>query len=334
MGIVAMGMGLGVLGNCYGQPVVAMLGFGGALLHVVNHAFFKSLLFFGAGSVVHGIGTRDMEKMGGLSRKMPFTTVMFAVGAVAICGLPPLNGFIGEFLLFMAAFWYVPDVSSSVMLGVPVGVALALTGALALAGFSRAFGIVFLGEGRSSAVEHAHDCEMSMRLPMMLLVIGCVVLGLAVPLLLWLASGKLASLFCVVAVALGLICVVAILFLLRHLLLSGKTVEVGPTWDCGYAAPSARMQYTASSFSQPILLLVRHLLRVRRKFTPPRGLFPAQTAFASETPDVANERVYRPVFAALENLLARLQWMQHGRLNFYILAIVLALIALLVWKMG
>jgi hypothetical protein len=124
-----------------------------------------------------------------------------------------------------------------------------------------------------------------------------------------------------------------LLGLLRRRLVAGRTAAPVPTWDCGYAAPTARMQYTASSFAQPLLWIARHLVASHHRCAPPQGLFPASAAFASETPDVAHERVYRPAFAALERLLARVHWIQHGRLNLYILAIAAALLALLVWKM-
>jgi len=110
-------------------------------------------------------------------------------------------------------------------------------------------------------------------------------------------------------------------------------VSEAVTWDCGYAAPTARMQYTASSFADPITRLFRVFLRTRRRFAPPTGLFPSSSSFSSETPDVYRERMYRPVFSAAERVLARFRWLQHGRLNLYILCIVLALLGLLGWKL-
>ena len=148
--------------------------------------------------------------------------------------------------------------------------------------------------------------------------------------LLAVAGGTMAFVTAVACVFLGLLLG---LVMLRRRLLAGRTVGEAGTWDCGYIAPTARMQYTASSFAQPILRIARHVMMAHRRFTPPRGLFPAQSAFASEKPDVYQERVYRPLFKRGESLLGRVQWMQHGKLNYYILAIVLALLALLAWKL-
>ena len=153
IGIIALGLGVGLLGMSTGSPVLIVLGFGGALLHVLNHALFKGLLFLGAGAVVHGTGTREIDQLGGLLKRMPWTAATFLVGAVAISGLPPLNGFVSEFLIYLGAF------KGGISTGGPVAVpllaliaGLALIGGLAVACFTKAFGIVFLGEPRSEHV--------------------------------------------------------------------------------------------------------------------------------------------------------------------------------------
>jgi hypothetical protein len=120
---------------------------------------------------------------------------------------------------------------------------------------------------------------------------------------------------------------------LRSLLLARRSVTGSVTWDCGYAAPTPRMQYTASSFADPLTRQFRFLLRTQRRMTPPAGLFPTAASLSSETPDVYRERLYRPLFAAAERMLSRFRWIQHGRLNLYILYIVLTLLALLAWKL-
>ena len=162
------------------------LGFAGALLHVVNHAVFKSLLFLAAGSVLHATGTGDLDRLGGLLKRMPVTGATFLIGAAAICGLPPLNGFVSEFLIYLGAMAGLGSQDHSVpawpMMSVLVVGGLALIGGLAAACFTKAFGIVFLGEPRSDGAAGAHEAGAAMRWPMMMLAGLCVLIGLTAPL--------------------------------------------------------------------------------------------------------------------------------------------------------
>jgi formate hydrogenlyase subunit 3/multisubunit Na+/H+ antiporter MnhD subunit len=355
IGIIALGLGVGLLGVSYGHPVMAFLGFAGGLLHVVNHAVFKSLLFLSAGSVLHASGTREIDHLGGLLKRMPTTAVAFLVGSVAICGLPPLNGFVSEFMIYVGSLSALAGASGVPVAGLGASLivvaSLALIGGLAVACFTKAFGVIFLGEPRSHHVDHAHEAGSAMRIPMAVLAIACLVIGLSGPLAIQLLAPAVESLtggtmgvvmdtawavhtlWMITAVAVGILVLAALLALIRAHLLVGRPVTEAVTWDCGYAAPTVRMQYTASSFADPITRLFRAFLRTRRRFAPPTGLFPATSSFASDTPDVYRERMYRPAFSTVESVLARFRWLQHGRLNLYILYIVLALLVLLAWKL-
>ncbi|MBU1412858.1 hypothetical protein KKD52_13505 [Myxococcota bacterium] len=357
MGIVTMGLGVGLLGISARDPVMAILGFSGALLHVLNHAVFKGLLFLGAGAVVHATGLRNMESLGGLYKRMPFAGTTFLVGSAAISGLPPLAGFVSEFLIYVAAFAGIVRAQDTIALSgaiVTVG-ALALIGGLALACFAKAFGVIFLGEPRSEQARHAHPTGRAMRFPMLLLAILCLALGLGGPFLLPLLATvtapitglppevsrvvvretpALSVLWMLSAVTGGLILLAALLYALRARLLSGREIGSSGTWDCGYVAPTARMQYTASSFADPVLKMFGAFMGTRSRFNPPEGLFPEGSSFSSETPDVSQERIYTPLFSRLEQVMARLRMMQHGLLHLYILMIVVSLLALLVWKLG
>jgi formate hydrogenlyase subunit 3/multisubunit Na+/H+ antiporter MnhD subunit len=356
IGIIALGLGLGLLGVSRGQPTLAALGFGGALLHVLNHALFKGLLFLGAGAVLHGTGTRDIDHLGGLLKRMRWTGLTFLVGAAAISGLPPLNGFVSEFLIYLGAFrsaaaGNAPGILVPVLLVIG---SLALIGGLAAGCFTKAFGIVFLGEPRSSHAEHAHECGLAMRLPMIVLALACFAIGLfpaaaarsmtgvVAPLAGKAGAGAAAAalrgaevpLVMVAAGAVMLLALVAALAFLRRALLSGRSVEETVTWDCGYARPTARMQYTSSSFAQPFTALFRLFLRTRRRLEPPEGFFPAGASLSTETPDACRQGLFRPAFAGIERLLGLLRVLQHGRVQTYVLYVVLVLLALLVWKMG
>lgn len=351
IGIVSLGLGLGVIGCALDMPVVAVTGFAGALLHVLNHAVFKSLLFMGAGSVHHATGTRDMEQLGGLMKRMPATGIAFVTGAASISGLPPMNGFVSEFLIFFAALRLVlAGDATGVAAGLLTLVGLGLIGCLAATCFVKAAGVVFLGEPRSERAAGARESGRSLTVPMALLALGCAAIGFAAP---WAAAAAaavagsfagelapLAALDCAIAPlwgivgAAGLVAALSLLFLwLRLRLLRGRAVAQAPTWDCGYVKPAARMQYTSSSFTDPILRVFHVLLRTRRRQEPLRVLFPARSSFATETPDFSHEGMYEPLFEGVRRTASRFYWIQHGRVNLYILAIAVALLGLLIWKM-
>ena len=355
IGIISLGLGLGMIGVTSGSPTLAVLGFGGGLLHVVNHAVFKGLLFLGAGSILHATGVRELDHLGGLLKRMPWTGATFLVGAAAISGLPPLNGFVSEFLLYFGAFksavaTHAPGTAAP---GLSAIAGLALIGGLASACFAKAFGIVFLGEPRSGRAGQAHESNGAMVLPMAILAAACLLIGLlpwAVvgamgPLLaavtrltpaevapiLAEASGVLRCVSLASCVLLGLVLFLAVL---RRTLLSGRRVETAVTWDCGYALPSARMQYTASSFAQPLLVFFSPFLRTRERKAGLQGYFPGASSLATETRDTYRELIFEPLFTGCRQLLGRLRGLQEGRMQIYVLYVALALLALLIWTLG
>jgi len=351
IGIIALGMGIGLFGLQQQAPVVALLGFSGALLHVANHALSKSLLFLGAGAVKHATGTLEIERLGGLLRRMPQTGATFLVGCVAISGIPPLNGFVSEFCIYAAAF---VALTSGAEGGLAAGVltigSLALIGGLAAACFTRAFGIVFLGEPRSEAAAGAHEAGGPMRASMLALAAACALIGLSAPLVfeivqpvaLSLGAGALAGAApgwftgALQYVALGgvlLLLLVGLLGLLRGALLRRRDVTEAGTWGCGYVAPNTRMQYTASSFAQPITTLFEKGRQGHRHLEPPDGYFPPDTRFHSHYPDAFIEKLYRPLFLAADWTMARMRWLQQGRIQLYVLYIGVTLLALLIWKL-
>jgi len=347
IGIIALGVGVGLLGQSRGNAAVAFLGYAGALLHVANHGLFKGLLFQGAGSVFHGTGTRDIESLGGLYRRMPVTATTFLAGSIAICGLPPLNGFVSEWLIYLGAFrggaalpggW-----GAWTLAAIP---ALALIGGLAAACFVKAFGVVFLGEPRTAAAANAHESGGAMRAPMVAGALLCLTIGLwpaaAVRLVAPAASllanlpgaipdvGPLGALTRVGAVLLALVLLLA---LLRRALLRGRDVSVGATWGCGYAAPGPRMQYTASSFAQPILALFAPVIHSRVDAKGPDGYFPAQARYEEHVGDMAGERLLVPATRRVVRALSRVHAIQQGRLQLYLVYIAATLVVLLVWQL-
>lgn len=351
IGIIAFGLGLGLLGLGMDQPALAVLGFGGGLLHVINHALFKGLLFLGAGAVVHAAGTREIDHLGGLLKRMPWTAATFLVGAVAISGLPPLNGFVSEFLIYAGAFRSVGAPGLGTACAVVI-VGLGIIGGLAAACFTKAFGIIFLGEPRSEHAAHVHEAGWLIRLPMLFLAGGCVIIGLLAPRAVELTnravgavtgfpppevnlhmSAMMSSMTSVVWIAGLFILAVAVLTGLRRWMLAGREVTESGTWDCGYARPTARMQYTASSFAQPLTRMFEVFLRPRRKGDKPAGLFPAAAALSTETEDLFRHHFYRPIFCGFDWCVSRLRFLQEGRVQLYILYIAMTLLILLIWNL-
>lgn len=351
IGIITLGLGLGVLGTAIKAPAVAVLGFGGGLLHVINHAFFKGLLFLGAGSVLHATNTRQIDRLGGLIKLMPWTAGTFLIGSMAISGLPPLNGFISEFLIYLGAYRAVGQ-SSAAAAGAVVILALALIGGFAAACFTKAFGIVFLGSPRSSDGIHAHEAGWTMRIPMLLLAAACLLIAGSAPDMITLTCPVVATITALPTSLLGSevssvidpmtsIVLISGVFLLvlgllagaRWAVLSRRDVGQSGTWDCGYAQPTAKMQYTSSSFAQPVTKMFSAILRPGTTLAKPEGLFPARAGFHSETDDFFHRYLYRPLFSGVELLAAKARFLQAGRVQFYILYIALTLFILLIWNL-
>jgi len=349
-----MGIGLGLLGVSMHAPMLAVLGFSGALLHVINHSLFKGMLFLGAGAVYHATGTRDMDSLGGVLKKMPVTGVTFLIGAAAISGLPPLNGFISELLILAGAFHGVLlPVGRTGLAFVGIIVAMALIGGLAAACFTKAFGIALLWAPRSVAAADAREVAPAMRVAMVILAAGCVIVGLCAPFLpraaaeaIQIASGASPvevqvsvtwiadSLRFVVLGSGALILAFLGMALARRRLLARRRVVSAPTWDCGYAAPTTRMQYTASSYAQPLTRLLGLSGRMCRDVTTPVGLFPKEAHLRTTTPDPVQDGIYAPVFAAIGRFLLRFRPLQGGMIQLYVLYIALTLLILLAWKLG
>ncbi|MDD2500026.1 MAG: proton-conducting transporter membrane subunit [Geobacter sp.] len=342
IGIIYIGIGVALIGAHNNSNLLILLGMGGALLHVINHALFKALLFLGAGSIIHAIGTREIDRMGGLLRRMPWTTFFFLIGAVAICGLPPLNGFVSELLIYLGLFngALQGNGAAAVALAAPF---LALVGGLAVACFVKVFGVVFLGTARTEQTAQAHEAGSSMRFPMALLALACITIGLLpalmAPLLdaavtAWhpgLATAELrlataAPLGWVTLLGLALLGAIALFYRFspRH-----SNDPISETWGCGYLAPTSRMQYSASSFAEMLVKLFAGILRPHSHQPELSGSLPSPTRFESHVPEAVLEQVYLPFLAWANEKLTPLRHLQHGHLHLYILYTLLTLIALL-----
>lgn len=350
IGIIVLGVGVGVLGRTLARPELVVLGLGGALLHTWNHGLFKSLLFLSAGAVVHATGTRAIDRLGGLYRRMPRAAGLFLLGSAAISGLPPLNGFVSELLVYLGLFQGVGSADGPTWTVTALGIgALALVGGLALACFAKVFGAVFLGVPRSADVQDAHDGGALMTVPMLLLAGACVVLGVlplsaAAPLDAAVAAASrlgqppplalVAPLGALSVMAAALLALGLVAWLFVRARLRAASVTSGPTWDCGYAAPSARMQYTSSSFAELLVGLFSWALRPSQHAQPPREVLPGPSHFESHVGDAVLDKLMRPIASGVAEAFRWLHFMQPGRLHLYVLYVVATLIALMVWVQG
>lgn len=345
IGIITMGIGLALVGRALHRTDFILLGLGGALLHVWNHSLFKSLLFLNSGAIMHGVHTRDMNRMGGLAKSMPLTAGLFILGAVAISGLPPLNGFASEWLIYLGLFHSVDAGSAAIW---PVGVAavaLAVIGALALSCFVKIYSTVFLGHARHPEQSAPHDPSRLMTTPMILLACGCIFLGflpqVGFPLLQraigqW--TGAATPLLTSVAPFQWISGTAAVFILLSvsGLLLLRRKIRRAPaavgTWSCGYAHPAPNMQYNGTALGQMLVSLFRWALcpRINKPALP--AIFPSKTAFSTEVADTLLVRALLPFFRQCGQHMMKLRLLQQGRIQIYLLYILAIVSFLFFWE--
>ncbi len=348
IGIIVMGLGLALIGVSAKQPAWVALGLGGCLLHVWNHALFKALLFLAAGSAIHSTGTREIDRLGGLARPMARTASLFAIGAVAICGLPPLNGFVSELLIYVGLLRVTGDGIDGPWSMAPLTAPLlAMAGALAIACFVKAFGTVFLGPSRSEAAARAHESPSSMLLAMGLLALGCLGIGMLPALLMpvldrvvqsWIGLDSpppppLAGLVPWYPL-MGMNAVLVLGVVGAALLLRSRFRRRVPaetvTWDCGYAQPSSTMAYTASSFAQILVGLFGWLLRPRSEDAVCKELAAPARSFHTTVPEQVLDGVLSPLWAGFRRMLIPLRALQRGRIQQNLMYVLLTLCVLLV----
>jgi formate hydrogenlyase subunit 3/multisubunit Na+/H+ antiporter MnhD subunit len=361
IGIILIGVGLSMLFTSYHLPVLAALALIAALYHTLNHAMFKGLLFMGAGAVLHSTHERNMEEMGGLIHRMPWTAVFFLIGCVSIAALPPFNGFVSEWLTFQA-FLLSPALNRPILgLLIPLGAALlALTGALAAACFVKAFGVTFLGHWRGhGSTERVHEVDWSMRMGMLLASISCLLLGIFPAFVIdlldvlpqQLVGGKIANTagafgwmwltpiahqrasYSGFNVFMGIMAVVLIAYIVLHV--RKKGIQRVPAWDCGFEKTTSRMQYNATSFSMPIRRIFGFFFNIRETSdaVPPlrHPAFPERLRYRLKVRDRFWTWLYEPIGEASFFLARRVGNLQKGRIQVYLIYSFVTIIVLLVF---
>jgi hydrogenase-4 component B len=362
IGIILLGIGAAMVCMSKGYTVLAGMAWIAALYHVFNHALFKSLLFMGAGAVLQATHTKDIEKLGGLIKKLPYTAVFFLIGSAAISALPPLNGFVSEWLVFQALL-SLPQVLEGVtgkLVGAVLIALLGLTGALAAACFVKAFGITFLAKPRSIHAENAHEASNSMLLAMGLLAGICILFGVWPQLLLTIliqtlaifpgmdttaffqhewylvafqsakASGGISTQLLVLLLITGL----AIASLIYRIYGTPKRL-LAETWTCGIV-PNTRMEYTATGFSKPIRMAFRGILRPQRETVTEQDAdnryFGRKLSYHTSIRYVFIEMLYRPANEGIIKVAKFMKLIQTGSVQLYIGYIMAATVLVLLWS--
>jgi hydrogenase-4 component B len=361
IGIILIGLGLSMIFTTYHFPVLAALALVAALYHTLNHAMFKGLLFMGAGAVLHGTGERNMEEMGGLIHKMPWTAVFFLVGCISIAGLPPFNGFVSEWLTFQA-FLLTPALHRPILgLLIPIGAALlALTGALAAACFVKAYGVTFLGHWRGhNSVHRVHEADRTMRSGMMLAALTCFLLGIFPTFVIrWMdaLTGQLMGKYIGTTagafgwmwltpiaherasysgfnVLIGISSIILVAWIFLHA--KKSAIRRVPIWDCGFEKIDARMQYTATSFSMPIRRIFGFLFHIREEAhsaEPVRhAAFPEKLRYRLRVRDRFRYWLYQPIEDAAYFVARKVGRLQQGRIQMYLIYSFVTIIVLLVF---
>ena len=364
IGIILLGMGASALFASAGMRALAGLALAAAMFHVLNHAMFKGLLFMGAGAVHKATHTRNMEEMGGLLKRMPYTGLFFLIGCVSISALPPFNGFSSEWLTFQSLILgsQTPRIymELATLLG---GAALALTGGLAAASFIKAFGIPFLGQPRSAKAENADESNRPMILAMGIAAAACLALGLFPSGVLGLISkiplsgldqvskagmypgmttrallspvnvaGGFAQIQPAGILAFMLAGLAALLVFLKIFWRRPKTVY-RDSWDCGMQALTPRMQYTATAFSKPVRVVFKNIYMPKKEVSTVYTLKPffvSSMAYKSQIRPFFEEFLYRPALKAFDKLAMSAKRLQSGSLQLYLGYMLLTLLAMLV----
>ncbi len=337
IGIIGMGIGLGVLGMAQHSQLITFMGFAGALMHIINHSLFKSLLFYTVGSVYIQTGTKKIDQLGGLIKKMPVTAVLFLIGSLAICGLPPFNGFISEFLIYSGMMGLLHADFSMDILELAALISLVLIGGISFFTFTKAFGIVFLGKARSQQALEAKEVTNFMHLPTIIIVLTMLSIGLAPDIFVKLISRtvflympsedtgivihQFDSISKVGVVSIIFIFLIATIYFIRTLKVKANKEAYGPTWGCGYIGDTEKMQYTGSSYTGNFSQLIKPIVEVKTDFKKyeETELFPVNRALKTESDDPIESKGIMGAIKKLSQFISIFARIQDGQTQHYIL---------------
>jgi hydrogenase-4 component B len=329
IGIIGIGIGLGILGVSYSVPSLAWLGFAGALFHTFNHAIFKTLLFLGSGVICQNYQTRDIEKMGGIVHHASWFVGLFLIGSIAISGIPPLNGFMSEFMIFKGFFNAATALGKYFpLLMLLLAVGLAFVGGLALACFTKINSIMFLGTNRSS--QQSFKVSRTEYSALGMLALLCIffgvyprsVLGIISSVLTFKQSGMIIQPYAMfthwefltvifISVLLTIVCVI----LWKKF---NTQQRISLAWGCGFTPQSPRMQYTASSYANEINSIASHMLQIHKQVTTPSTIFPKPSSFVTHAEDFSEKQFVAPIYNYIMNKIDSFEFLSRTDIRFYI----------------
>jgi hydrogenase-4 component B len=337
MGIIGMGIGIGAIGIGTKNPYLAFAGFAGALLHTLNHSLFKSLLFYGAGNIYQAIHTLNIDSMGGLIKKMPQSSILFLIAALAICGLPPFNGFVSEFLIYLGLFEGIHSLSITLTtISILSILGLALIGGLALLCFTKVYGIIFLGQERSHFNHEIQEAGPAKLFPGYLIVIFILIIGLFPQVFIRLLINPVSlftnvlnqglpdlkminNLLSISLVAWAFILAIAVIWAIKQFVVRKDKKVIAPTWGCGYVAPNSNMQYTASSYVRNYQKLIRPLLSMNKEEENINGMLSSPIQSQTHPYDKIEAIFIDFPLKLLNKILARVRFIQNGNVRYYVL---------------
>ena len=342
VGIIGIGLGIGLIGIGNNNQLMVMLGFCGALLHTLNHSLFKSLLFFGAGSIYQQTHTRNIDRLGGLIKKMPITAGLFLIGALAIGGIPPFNGFVSEFIIYTGLFKGLigfQGIPQAILLILSI-TGLVIIGGMSLATFTKTFGVIFLGTPREELPHEPRETSHIMLLPQFLIV-GVMLSVAFIPQFYFSYAAKVVSSSFATAcngipvsytqvtdtvtnigrIALIFILLIVVVYGIRRLLVRKRPSVTYETWGCGYLSPVKKAQYTGKSFNRSFGLLFNFIVKERKTIEkiPKTKIYPSPLSFSTSYVDILDNYIVSPLAKRLTFALNYFQFIQNGRIQSYVL---------------
>lgn len=353
IGIIGVGIGVGLIGIGNNSPLMYYLGIGGALLHVLNHSLFKSMLFYSTGSVYQQTHTQNMENLGGLVKTMPKTAAIFLIGALAIGGLPPLNGFVSEFLIYngliQGVYW--GNISLIILLVLSIA-GLSFVGGLSLLTFTKAYGTIFLGQPRTKYNHKPHEVSRIMLIPQYLIIVIILTIAFYPQLFVRPIGNIISQIYPLKADIISLesiykttanisiisvifAAIIAFILIIRQLFIKSREQKLETTWGCGYVNPNSKQQYTAKSFSKPLGKIFNALLIERKQFEElgKEEIFPQKKSYASHYQDLLEYRLINPISNWLVHSANYFGFIQNGKIQSYVLYGIIFILAMFILSM-
>ncbi len=341
IGIIGIGIGIGLIGISKGQSLLCFLGFGGALVHVLNHSLFKSLLFYSAGSVYKQTHTRDMDKLGGLIKVMPSTALFFLIGSIAIGGIPPFNGFISEFLIYSGIIHGINTAGiSQLTLMIITFAGMSIIGGVSIITFTKTFGTIFLGNARQRSNHKPVEVSFIMLLPQYLIVCLMILISVFPGYVIQIMTTVLNTfrfpginmftaeseryIFIMQNISITSLLFIAlsgILFFVRYTFIRGKEQKISSTWGCGYVNPNTHMQYTGKSYSKSFGKLLNFMLIEKKRYEEidRNDTFPETRKYSSFYLDVIENKIIDPIIQLITYITNKFQFIQNGKVQAYVI---------------